>query len=97
MIIGLYPCIKSLYHFNRHFYGDVLSLNVSCESNDIYNASGKDSDELPLSIGWNTTSITACPADGQITVAATNCISVLIVASSPYLEIGSGRRIVYVP
>ena len=94
---GLYPGIKSLYHFNKHFYGDVLSLNVSGESNDVYHASGKDSDELPLSIGWNTTSLNACPDDGQVVIAATNCVPVLIVASSPYLEIGSRRQIVYVP
>ena len=69
---GLYPAIKSLYHFNTHLYGDLLSLNVSGEGNEIYNVSDKDSDELPLQIGWTTTSTTACPADAQINVAATN-------------------------
>ena len=94
---GLYPGIKSIYHFNKTFYGDVLSLNVSGEGSEIYNVSGKDSDELPLQIGWNTISTTACPADAQINVAATNCMPVMIVATSPHLQIGSGRQIVYVP
>ena len=94
---GLYPAIKSLYHFNRHFYGDLLSLNVSGEGNEIYNVSGKDSDELPLQIGWTTTSTTACPADAQINVAATSCLPVMIVATSPHLEISRGRNIVYIP
>ena len=94
---GLYPGIKSLYHFNKTFYGDVLSLNVSGESSEIYNVSGKDSDELPLQIGWNTTSTTAFPADAVINVAATNCIPVMIVATSPHLQISRGRQISYIP
>ena len=94
---GLYPGIKSIYHFNKTFYGDLLSLNVSGESKDIYNVSGKDSDELPLQIGWQTVSTTACPADAQINVNAVNCLPVMIVATSPHLEISKGRHIVYVP
>lgn len=94
---GLYPGIKSIYHFNKTFYGDVLSLNVSGENPQYYNVSGKDSDELPLQIGWQTVSTTACPADTQINVNATNCLPVMIVATSPHLEIGRGRVIVYVP
>ena len=94
---GLYPGIKSLYHFNKTFYGDVLSLNVSGESSEIYNVSGKDSDELPLQIGWNTTSTTAFPADAVINVAATNCLPVMIVATSPHLQISRGRQISYIP
>jgi hypothetical protein len=94
---GLYPGIKSIYHFNKTFYGDVLSLNVSGESSEIYNVSGKDSDELPLQIGWNTTSTTAFPADAVINVAATNCLPVMIVATSPHLQISRGRQISYIP
>ena len=94
---GLYPGIKSIYHFNETFYGDVLSLNVSGESSDVYNVSGKDSDELPLQIGWNTTSTTPFPADAVINVAATNCLPVMIVATSPHLQISRGRQISYIP
>ena len=94
---GLYPAIKSIYHFNKTFYGDLLSLNVSGEGNEVYNISGKDSDELPLQIGWNTSSTVAFPADAQINIAATNCLPVMIVATSPHLEISRGRVIVYVP
>lgn len=94
---GLYPGIKSIYHFNQTFYGDLLSLNVSGESSEIYNVSGKDSDELPLQIGWNTISTTDCPADAAINVAATNCLPIMIVATSPHLQISRGRQISYIP
>ena len=48
-------------------------------------------------ITWTTTSTTAFPEDNQIVIANTNCIPVMIVASTPCIEIGSGRRIVYIP
>ena len=97
---GIHAGCRSLQQFNKTYFADILSLNCNNEfGSDVYNVSGKNSDELPLFISWETTSTTAFAADATwgLTAANTNCTPYMIVATSPHLEISYGRNIVFIP
>lgn len=91
---GMYPGIASLEHFIDTFYGDIISLNVSGESNDIYSVSGINASQGPINIEWYVNSI-AIPvnANALITNAADTCIPYLIAGYSSHINIRGGRQI----
>lgn len=91
---GMYPGIASLEHFIDTFYGDIISLNVSGESNDIYSVSGINASQGPINIEWYVNS-TAIPvnANALITDATHTCIPYLIAGYSSHINIRGGRQI----
>ena len=91
---GIHPSIKSLYQFERYAFAHILSLNVP-EGNDIYNVSGLDTQEIPVSINWETKSTTAAATDATWGLVDTNlnCLPVLIACYSSHLEIDRNRNI----
>lgn len=91
---GIHPSIKSLAQFERYAFAHILSLNVP-EGNDIYNVSGLDTQEIPVSINWETKSTTAATTDATWGLVDTNlnCLPVLIACYSSHLEIDRNRNI----
>lgn len=90
---GMFPGIASLHHFTDTFYGDLISLNVSGESNDIFSVSGVNASQGPINIEWVVNS-TATPIDGTlIQNAADTCIPYLIAGYSSHINIRGGRQI----
>ena len=97
---GIHAGCRSLQQFNRFYFADILSLNCNNEyGSDVYNVSGKNSDQLPLNITWETTSTTAVLTDPtwNTVLVGTKCVPYMIVATSPMLQIGDGREIIYIP
>lgn len=91
---GMYPGIQSINHFIDTFYGDIISLNVSGESNDIFSVSGINASQGPINIEWYVNS-TAVPVDANalITDANDTCIPYLIAGYSSHINIRGGRQI----
>jgi hypothetical protein len=91
---GMYPGIQSINHFIDTFYGDIISLNVSGESNDIYSVSGINASQGPINIEWYVNSA-AIPANANalITDANDTCIPYLIACYSSHINIRGNRQI----
>lgn len=90
---GMYPGIASLQHFTDTFYGDLISLNVSGESNDIYSVSGINASQGPINIEWYVNSA-QIPIDGILLQNNDDrCTPYLIAGYSSHINIRGGRQI----
>ena len=96
---GMYPGIASLNHFITQFYADLISLNVSGESSDIFTASGINTNQGPINIEWyvNATTLThdtdLVNIDEQNNNNTVRVLPYLIAAYSSHIEIHAGRQI----
>jgi hypothetical protein len=91
---GMYPGIQSINHYIDTFYGDIISLNVSGESNDIYSVSGINASQGPINIEWYVNSA-AIPVNPNALITGVNdiCIPYLIAGYSSHINIRGGRQI----
>jgi hypothetical protein len=90
---GMYPGIASLQHFIDTFYGDVISLNVSGESNDIYSVSGINASQGPINIEWYVNAQQIARDGRLIQNNGDTCIPYLIAGYSSHINIRGNRQI----
>ena len=90
---GMYPGIASLQHFMDTFYGDVISLNVSGESNDIYSVSGINASQGPINIEWYVNAQQIARDGRLIQNNGDTCIPYLIAGYSSHINIRGNRQI----
>ena len=91
---GMYPGIASLHHFTDTFYGDLISLNVSGEPNNIFTVRGVNTNQGPINIEWYVNAVEiATSTDRTIVGGAETVMPYLIASFSSHIKISGGRQI----
>ena len=95
---GMYPGCKNVGDFIQCFYGSLLSLQATGET-DLYTISGLDSSQQPVSIAWEVTggdTIAAADTNQNTNVCVSGdvCVPVIICNYSSHLDVTVGRNVV---
>jgi hypothetical protein len=95
---GMYPGCKNVADFQTCFYGSLLSLQATGES-DLYTISGLDSSQQPVSIACEVLggeTLAAADTNQNTNVCVNNdvCTPIIIAAYSSHLDVTVGLNVV---